>query len=69
MRYYTQADLRAGLVTKKQIADRVGVDEPNVANWSVRYDDWPEAFLPRLYWWHEVQAFLRRHHLPGKARR
>ena len=66
--------LRASLVRTSDIARRLGVAKPNVANWKVRYPDFPEPILADksgyngVYWWPDIEDFLRRHELPSRNR-
>lgn len=53
------------LVTGTEIAERYGVTPAAVANWTARYDDFPQPVkeVPRLrlWLWTEVERWLRQY--------
>lgn len=69
-----KASLRENLVRPYEIAARIGVRPPAVANYQRRYGDYPEPVISDelgmngTYWWPEVKEWLELHKLPGKPR-
>lgn len=52
------------LVGLREIADATSVGTTAVANWRVRYEDFPqpvaELYMGPVFWWPHVELWLRR---------
>lgn len=50
-----------GLITSREIADRLHVTRSTISNWKVRYPDFPKPVIRGVYRWPDVKRWLRRH--------
>lgn len=71
-----RALLRANLMRISDITDRIGVRINMLAIWRNRYEGFPEPLVPpdmrgsgALYWWPDIEKFLRDNDLPDARHR
>ena len=71
--FFARAEIRENLVTLTEIASRIDVNISTVYTWWRKFGDFPEQLSPgrrgnssylAVYWWPDVQNFLKLHGLP-----